>query len=314
MQEPSTEADHEQLLADAIDEFTQLLNEGHSPRVEEFVTRYADCSESLEPILRSLAALRENDADHIYNSTRLLASPFTTLGDYRLLREVGRGGMGIVYEAEQVGLRRLVAVKVLPLAGLMDERQLERFKNETRAAAMLKHPNIVSVYSVGCERGVHYYAMELVLGHSLSEVIATLSDTLHSSPSVRGTGQTNQQRETSPSAQVGADPDEPQQSIQEADTQGSLSSGGLRGTPDRKHSAGNVPKETVSLTALSTEFSNNRKTYYRSVARLGIQTARALHYAHGEGVIHRDIKPSNNGCVCCFVDAGCSPGCTSLLP
>jgi hypothetical protein len=78
------------------------------------------------------------------------------LGDYRLIREVGRGGMGVVYEAEQLSLERRVALKVLPLAATLDPRQLTRFKNESKAAASLKHEHIVSVYGVGVERGVHY--------------------------------------------------------------------------------------------------------------------------------------------------------------
>ena len=93
------------------------------------------------------------------------------LGDFRILREIGRGGMGIVYEAEQISLGRRMALKVLPFASVLDERHLTRFRNEARAAASLKHPHIVGVHSVGCERGVHYYAMEYIEGQTLAEVI-----------------------------------------------------------------------------------------------------------------------------------------------
>jgi len=96
------------------------------------------------------------------------------LGDYLILREIGRGGMGVIYEAEQMSLPRRVALKVLPFAAVLDPRQLERFKNEARAAATLHHPGIVSVYSVGTERGVHFFAMEFIEGQSLADVINEL--------------------------------------------------------------------------------------------------------------------------------------------
>src|SRR5207245_4413276 len=96
------------------------------------------------------------------------------LGDFRLLREVGRGGMGVVYEAEQLSLGRRVALKVLPFASTLDARQLQRFKNEAQAAAHLHHQNIVPVYATGCERGVHYYAMQFIQGQTVAAVIEEL--------------------------------------------------------------------------------------------------------------------------------------------
>ena len=105
------------------------------------------------------------------NRSAELAAP---LGDFRIVREVGRGGMGVVYEAEQISLRRRVALKVLPFAATMDPRQLQRFQNEAHAAAQLHHTNIVPVHYVGCERGVHFYAMQFIEGHTLASVIAEL--------------------------------------------------------------------------------------------------------------------------------------------
>src|SRR5439155_4093810 len=96
------------------------------------------------------------------------------LGDYRLLREIGRGGMGVVYEADQISLRRQVALKVLPFAVALDGRQLQRFKTEAQAAAQLHHSNIVPVFAVGCEQGVHYYAMQFIEGQTLAQLIREL--------------------------------------------------------------------------------------------------------------------------------------------
>src|SRR5437868_12157724 len=96
------------------------------------------------------------------------------LGEYRIVREVGRGGMGVVYEAVQISLGRRVALKVLPFAAALDARHLQRFKNEAQAAAHLHHTNIVPVLSVGCERGVHFYAMQFIEGQTLAALIETL--------------------------------------------------------------------------------------------------------------------------------------------
>jgi serine/threonine protein kinase len=93
------------------------------------------------------------------------------LGDFRLLQEIGRGGMGTVYEAEQISLNRRVALKVLPFASALDHRRLQRFRNEAAAAANLRHEHIVAVYAVGCERGVHFFAMQFVEGQSLAALL-----------------------------------------------------------------------------------------------------------------------------------------------
>ena len=89
---------------------------------------------------------------------------------YEILGLIGRGGMGVVYEAEQISLQRRVALKVLPLVGLLDPRQLARFRTEAQAAAILQHPHIVAAYGIGCERGVHYYAMQYIEGTTLADV------------------------------------------------------------------------------------------------------------------------------------------------
>src|SRR5262245_37524066 len=110
------------------------------------------------------------------------------LGDYRIVREVGRGGMGVVYEAVQISLNRRVALKVLPLAATMDPRQLARFRHEAQAAAMLHHTHVVPVHGVGCERGVHYYAMQLIEGQSLAAVVEELRGGRHAPAKSAGAG------------------------------------------------------------------------------------------------------------------------------
>ena len=96
------------------------------------------------------------------------------LGDFQILREVGRGGMGVVYEAEQVSLRRRVALKVLMLHPAIDKSWVERFRREARAAGRLHHTNIVPIYETGEQNGLHYFAMQLIPGAGLDAVIRQL--------------------------------------------------------------------------------------------------------------------------------------------
>src|SRR5262249_34909775 len=96
------------------------------------------------------------------------------LGDYRILREVGRGGMGVVYEAEQESLGRRVALKVLSANALVDPNQIRRFEREARAAARLHHTNIVPVFGVGQQDGHHYYVMQFIAGLGLDVVLDDL--------------------------------------------------------------------------------------------------------------------------------------------
>ena len=96
------------------------------------------------------------------------------LGEYRIIRELARGGMGIVYEAVQESLGRRVALKALPFQSLPDANHLERFRREAQAAAKLHHTNIVPVFGVGEHQGVHYFAMQFIEGQPLSSVLHEL--------------------------------------------------------------------------------------------------------------------------------------------
>lgn len=156
----------------ALEEYLGLAPLGRKGR-DKFLARHAEIAEVLADCLDAL--------DLIQSGARGLASlddggaparvPPTRLGDYRILREVGRGGMGIVYEAEQISLGRRVALKVLAASGSLDPRQRQRFRVEAHATALLQHENIVPVFGVGNDEGVDYYAMRFVEGRSLAEVI-----------------------------------------------------------------------------------------------------------------------------------------------
>src|SRR5262245_1078072 len=147
----------ESLMAQVADEFLDRLNRGEAPSAEEYAARYPRIAGFIREMFPTLAVMRADDVPDAPDGPG-------RLGDFRIIREVGRGGMGVVYEAEQITLRRRVALKVLPFAAVMDPRHLQRFKNEALAAAGLDHPNVVKVYAVGSDRGVHFIAMQFVDG------------------------------------------------------------------------------------------------------------------------------------------------------
>src|SRR5262245_59030460 len=145
----------------AVQEYLADLEAGCKPDRAAFIARHPDIAPALAECLAGLD-LVHTAGPKLRDPTPALApaaEPPTALGDFRIVRELGRGGMGVVYEAVQLSLGRRVALKVLPFAAALDSRQLQRFKNEAQAAAHLHHPNIVPVYAVGVDRGVHFYAM-----------------------------------------------------------------------------------------------------------------------------------------------------------
>jgi serine/threonine protein kinase len=167
-------------LTAALEEYRALLEAGQRPDRAAFLAAHpdagpklADCLGGLEFVWAAagnLSAPAGSVAAHLHDPVADRA----TLGDFRILREIGRGGMGIVYEAEQLSLGRRVALKVLPFAATMDPRYLQRFQNEARAAACLDHPHIVKVHAVGCERAVHFFAMQFIDGQTLEALIRSL--------------------------------------------------------------------------------------------------------------------------------------------
>jgi serine/threonine protein kinase len=167
----------ESLIGRLADEFADRLNRGEHPSVEEYAEAYPDLAEMIRRMLPAIEAMHSLSQSTLDGATYAAdEGPASgTLGDFHIRREIGRGGMGVVYEAEQISLRRRVALKVLPFAAVLDPRRLQRFKNEAQAAACLHHGNIVPVYAVGAERGVHYYAMQYIEGQTLEQVIRRLA-------------------------------------------------------------------------------------------------------------------------------------------
>nr|WP_233903483.1 serine/threonine-protein kinase [Stieleria maiorica] len=161
-------------LTELLDQYLIALENGQRLNVDQVSRENPDLAEVFASYLEKLDALY-GVVPGFQDPTETPSPEHTdkmTLGDYTILREIGRGGMGIVYEASQQSLDRRVAIKLLPLASLLDARQIARFRNEAHAAGLLQHPNIVPIYSVGSERGVHYYAMQFIDGETIDEVVS----------------------------------------------------------------------------------------------------------------------------------------------
>ncbi len=178
-----TELDPE--LAEVLETYLTGLEQGLAPSREAFLAQHPRHAAELSRYLPWVELLFEAKPR---DSSAPANPPMPTrLGDFRILREIGRGGMGVVYEAEQISLERHVALKVLPFASMLDERQLVRFKNEALAAAQLHHPNIVPVFAVGCAAGLHFYAMQLIEGQTLEHLIDELRSQAADAPARNST-------------------------------------------------------------------------------------------------------------------------------
>ena len=160
------------------EEFADRYRRGERPSLKEYTDRYpelADDIRELFPALVKVARVEEICQDREEaERARTAFPPLSQVGDYRIIREIGRGGMGVVYEAEQVSLGRRVALKVLPWRSGGDRNALVRFRREARASARLHHTNIVPVFEVGQDGEVQYYAMQFIQGQSLDLVIDEL--------------------------------------------------------------------------------------------------------------------------------------------
>jgi WD40 repeat protein/serine/threonine protein kinase len=248
----------ERLIGQIAGEVTDRLHRGERPNIEEYAGRHPHLADLIRQVLVSVESVCSSDghasADRAH---RFGWRRPEQIGDFRILREIGRGGMGIVYQAYQESLGRHVALKVIGWQATQDSRQRARFQREAQAAARLHHTNIVPIFGVGEQDGMPYYAMQFIEGKSLAGVIAECRNSSGHSSTLYASKE-------------------------------AASNGGSSAT--EVHYDNTSPDFAA---ALATICSTEARSYFRRIAKLGIQIADALDYAHAQGVLHRDIKPSN---------------------
>jgi WD40 repeat protein len=194
MSEPTRES----RLDEAIAAYYQAVESGQVPDRDAFLSQYPELSTELKAFLDDKAAFeRRAGTPHSPDETATLP-PRDSLagaagserriryfGDYELLEEIARGGMGVVFKARQVSLNRIVAVKMILAGNLATPADVQRFRAEAEAAANLDHPNILPIYEVGEHEGQHYFSMKWVDGGSLAERLATLRRSVSDTPQIR---------------------------------------------------------------------------------------------------------------------------------
>ena len=277
-----TPAERTLLINDLIDLEMRLRREqGEQPEIAEDTARTAE-------ILEQSAGNKtiggwDDDAEDLGEQTALVLDRLPMdFGEYRLLRKLGEGGMGVVYEAEQRGMgNRRVAIKTIRAVGETDERVLARFRIEVEAVAQLEHRHIVPVYHFGQHAGVHYYVMKLIEGGNLRQLVKTLRNVIEDS---------------SDSFEVG----------------GSAAESGTRSQPTRPafaerlrsrshsrsgHSSGWSKAETLASEDMLQKIAQNGSTanplFIQCFVRMALQVCSALQHVHERGLLHRDIKPAN---------------------
>lgn len=263
---PEHQSDTELRARGAIEilatQFVDEIRRGDNPSVENYARRYplhAGVIRESFPVLGLLEQTRVQSEAASIRRNMPEKFPFNRLGRCELLCELGRGGMGVVFQAREAGSGHIVAVKLLPWRVSIVPEWQRRFEEEARTTAKLRHRNIVPVFRFGQEHGYCYYVMQFVNGIGLDLIIKRLREV------------------------DGVVYQDEIERMESAKPRGFVSSVGFEAiqTPDQVDSA-TEPKRK-KLTPHS----------WKSFTQLAIQATQALRYAHSHKILHNDIKPAN---------------------
>ena len=305
------QSQRDDLLDRLVDEFAGRLRRGEQPSLKDYTDRYPDLADEILELFPAMVKVEQvKEICHDWDEAETRTQPLSQVGDYRIIREIGHGGMGVVYEAEQISLGRRVALKVLPWQVAKDRTTLERFRREARASARLHHTNIVPVFEVGQDGDVRYYAMQFIQGQSLDSVIDELRRLRGRSPAVRGNRPAPADEQEAHRADSAMRGDAAQLRLVQTLLSGRFDQGsrvvadGPAARVPEASPPGSVGPESVPPMAPDTSavmpggaqlssVESRHRAFHRGVAHIGRQAASALAHAHARGIVHRDVKPSN---------------------
>lgn len=256
-------------LDEIVEQFLAEVNAGRRPSIDSYLQRFPELAEELREVLEACALINEADPNEEELEPPISEAAGTRVGEYVILGEIGRGGMGVVYEAEQESLGRRVALKLIQQSYAKDAEARERFRREARAAARLHHTNIVPVFEVGETESGSFYAMQFINGRGLDEVRRELA------------------------SETSSDTNTARSATQPASKPATRSSSGEIHKAAQSLSGSNNSASLLSSSNSRVSSATRTATLARAVADIGRQTADALAHAHTRGIIHRDIKPSN---------------------